>query len=284
LESDGEFIMAIKYLSGNRLWGTNAERLAMSSGVSKANIKVYYQFDNTTGGLVNQAIPSAGFPQGTDTTNAGTNAGGVSLDESGKISRAYGYDGSTTGYTSIGSDIFTGTGDFSFNAWVYHTAESGGETWLNGGTNQDLAGWGSNDKLFGGNTQNVDATTDSTINTWEMITYTRSSGTQNIYFNGTWEADSANTTNIISGTWWIGGSGTSWNDENWEGRIDEFFVASGRVLTAAEVTKLYNGGSGATLQNLPLVIPDLPNGTIFITSDTNVHYMWDGTDTWNEVA
>jgi len=31
LESDGEFIMAVKYLSGNRLWGTNAERLAMES-------------------------------------------------------------------------------------------------------------------------------------------------------------------------------------------------------------------------------------------------------------
>jgi len=30
--------------------------------------------------------------------------------------------------------------------------------------------------------------------------------------------------------------------------------------------------------------PDLPNGSIFITSDTNVHYMWNGTDTWNEVA
>jgi len=30
--------------------------------------------------------------------------------------------------------------------------------------------------------------------------------------------------------------------------------------------------------------PTLPNGSIFITSDTNVHYMWNGTDTWNEVA
>ena len=30
--------------------------------------------------------------------------------------------------------------------------------------------------------------------------------------------------------------------------------------------------------------PNLPNGSVFITSDTNVHYMWDGTDTWNEVA
>ena len=34
----------------------------------------------------------------------------------------------------------------------------------------------------------------------------------------------------------------------------------------------------------PLTYPSLPNGSVFITSDTNVHYMWNGTDTWNEVA
>ena len=32
------------------------------------------------------------------------------------------------------------------------------------------------------------------------------------------------------------------------------------------------------------IYPELVNGTIFVTSDTNVHYMWNGTDTWNEVA
>ena len=30
--------------------------------------------------------------------------------------------------------------------------------------------------------------------------------------------------------------------------------------------------------------PNLPNGATFLTSDTNKLYMWDGTDTWNEVA
>jgi hypothetical protein len=29
---------------------------------------------------------------------------------------------------------------------------------------------------------------------------------------------------------------------------------------------------------------NLPNGTIFEESDTGKHYMWDGTDTWNEVT
>jgi len=30
--------------------------------------------------------------------------------------------------------------------------------------------------------------------------------------------------------------------------------------------------------------PNIPNGTIFEESDTGTHYMWDGTDTWNEVT
>ena len=36
--------------------------------------------------------------------------------------------------------------------------------------------------------------------------------------------------------------------------------------------------------DLTLVQPSLPNGATFLTSDTNKLYMWDGTDTWNEVA
>ena len=42
------------------------------------------------------------------------------------------------------------------------------------------------------------------------------------------------------------------------------------------------GGGGTTT---PAVNPNLENGTIFITSDTNVHYMWNSSaNTWNEVA
>jgi len=275
--------MTIKYLAGDRLQGTAAERAAMSSGVDKANIKVYYHFDNTSGDLINQATSENGFTNGLGSSNDGTNAGGVTLDVGGKLSRAYDYDFGATGYTAIGSNIFTGTGDFSFNAWVYHTSESAGETWLVAGTNQDMAGWGSNDKLFGGNTHNVDATTNSTINTWEMTTYTRSSGTQKIYHNGTYEASSSNSTSINSGTWYIGGAGTNIG-ENWHGRIDEFFLCD-RVLSANEITSLYNSGSGATLANLPLVTIELPNGAIFEESDgTGKHYMWDGTSAWNEIT
>jgi len=33
------------------------------------------------------------------------------------------------------------------------------------------------------------------------------------------------------------------------------------------------------------VVPNIPNGSVFITSDTNVHYMWNSSaETWNEVA
>ena len=41
---------------------------------------------------------------------------------------------------------------------------------------------------------------------------------------------------------------------------------------------------GADDQPTTPFYPNLPNGTTFLTSDTNKLYMWDGTDTWNEVS
>ena len=50
-------------------------------------------------------------------------------------------------------------------------------------------------------------------------------------------------------------------------------------------------GSGSFAQNSTMTVfgsdvsyPNLSNGTIFEESDTGTHYMWDGTDTWNEVT
>ena len=37
-------------------------------------------------------------------------------------------------------------------------------------------------------------------------------------------------------------------------------------------------------EKFPESYPNLTNGTIFEESDTGKHYMFDGTDTWNEVT
>jgi len=212
------------------------------------NIKVYYKFDATSGTtLTNYATVANGFPDGTDTTNTGTNGAGVTVNQSGIIDKAFEYDRSATSYTSCGDDIFIGTGDFSYNVWLYHTLEDFGETYLVGGTNQDLGAWRkSTDKYVSGNTGFVATTSSAPLNSWSMITYTRESGTQSIYFNGVFEADNTNSTNIVSGSWWIGGVLPDIG-ENWSGRIDELIIASGRVFTADEITELYNSGSALSL-------------------------------------
>jgi len=55
---------------------------------------------------------------------------------------------------------------------------------------------------------------------------------------------------------------------------------SGSATYDIDNIKIWNGVTSVPT----LVLPDLPNGSVFITSDTNVHYMWNGSDTWNEVA
>jgi len=227
---------------------TNPYMVTTVASFNLDNIKVYYKFDAVSGTtLTNYATVANNFPDGTDTTNTGTNGANVTVNESGIIDKAFEYDTSATSYTSCGDDIFIGTGDFSFNIWLFHTNENPTEACLIGGLNQDLCGYASgSDKYSAGNTPRIETTSNAPLNDWSMITYTRSSGTQTIYFNGFYEADSVNSRNIIAGSWWIGGPLPSIG-ENWEGRIDEFCLASGRVFTADEVEQLWNSGNALSL-------------------------------------
>ena len=40
---------------------------------------------------------------------------------------------------------------------------------------------------------------------------------------------------------------------------------------------------GSVTEVLSYTYPNIPNGAIFEESDTGKHYMFDGTDTWNEM-
>ena len=275
--------MAIKYLDAKRIRGTAAERAALAGGVDKANIKAYYQFNEAVSAtLVNQATSLNGFADGTGSTNDGTSGSGVTR-VSGKVgSYAYNFNKTTSGIVNIGSSIFTGTGDYSISLWTNHTTEGNNQGLVVLGLNQVVIDYGSaSDVWRGGNNQGVAATTNGITGTWVHLAYTREGTTAKMYYNGSQEGTNTNSVNIISGTNHIGSIGSG--SESYAGLIDELIIAN-RAFTADEISAIYNSGTGGTLASMPLVKPELPNGTIFITSDTNVHYMWNGTDTWNEVA
>ena len=69
--------------------------------------------------------------------------------------------------------------------------------------------------------------------------------------------------------------------EEYAGRMQDTTIWN-RALSASEISALYASGDGYLLEN-GLIIPYFSNGTIFEESDTGKHYMFDGTDTWNEM-
>ena len=277
--------MAIKYLSGNRLWGTNAERLAMSSGVDKTGIEAYYQFEDATSGTLTNVATGSDYPDGTGTTNDSTSIGGGVTRVTGKVgSYAYEFDGSSTGIVAIGSGLISGTGAYTVAGWFWVDADAQG-TALYLGATQEMVNYSySTKKMSGGNTPALNCTTTMGLGAWHHFAVTRGEGgatVAKVYFDGEYEATGTNTTSINTTANFIGGISTV--AEEWDGKIDELIIA-GRAFTADEISAIWNGGTGGTLASMPSVKPELPNGSIFITSDTNVHYMWNGTDTWNEVA
>jgi len=77
-----------------------------------------------------------------------------------------------------------------------------------------------------------------------MLSYTRSGTTATLYFDGEEENSGTNSTNIVSGSWHIGG--VSGGSENWHGRIDELIIAE-RAFSDQEILNLWGDGDGLSL-------------------------------------
>ena len=219
-----------------------------NGGFDKTGIKVYYQFNEASGVLENKATTANGFSDGTGATNNSQTVGSsVVYGDSGIIGDSFGFNGTTNAYVDVGNDIISGTGVFSFNMWVYTTSKSGNQSALTGGNNQAVMTFqASTGKYILGNTPTLATTTNAPTNTWSMVSYSRSSGGDaKTYFNGSLENTGSNSTNIITGDWFIGGQVPSINEE-WKGRIDECLVAD-IELSADQITELYNSGAGLDL-------------------------------------
>jgi len=212
------------------------------------DLTAYWSLEETTG----SAVDSSGNGW------TGTLSGTISQGTGGKLGKAYNFEADSSGYLNFGNTLGSsfGTADLSVSCWVNIESQVGNRgivgTW-NGenawwiytasGTITAVVNWG------GSNVQTVSNSTISTA-AWHHIVYTADrDGYAKLYIDGALQADSddisagsgsnLHTTNELNvGVW-----GDRYTAVCFDGKIDEVGIWS-RVLTADEVSDLYNSGSG----------------------------------------
>ncbi len=217
------------------------------AGFDKSGILVYYQFCESSGDLINKATTANGFSDGLGNAQDSDSVGGsVVYGESGIIGDAYDFNGTSSTYVGLPGSIVSGTGAYSFNIWLYHDAEVGGNDTVLRCFNQGIAQYqGATDKYIAGNGPVLATTSTIGLNSWDMLTYTRdASNNATVYFNGESENTGSNSTDLATGIWQIGGRSTG--VEMWNGKVDELLVAN-IELSADQVTELYADGAGLSL-------------------------------------
>jgi len=218
--------MAVKYLSGNRLWGTNAERLAMSSGFDLINTGD----GGTTYNLTNYNS-ATGFTAGKTgfarCVDIGTGTNPTSNDPP----------------THYFSNTFTaqdwiGTGDYCVGCWFKLIDTDGDQYifWLGEASNGILAYHWSGNKFrmninAGGESQNTSSSDDSANDgAWHHFMIERNGSTTTMYIDNSSQATWSNSgdfdplDSLQFGNWW-------------EGNLDELFFMN-RVATSGEKTSM----------------------------------------------
>jgi len=297
--------LAIKYLAGNRLQGTAAERTALTTGTDTMGVN-----DATASNISDTTFVAAG------------DTGGVAMP-SGLGLKSYYFDGNDAFQCNDIKDFPASSGTVgTISVWYYNTGDQESKQILAFGdanANQYL----SFQTRESGDDKIVIHHRDTSGTNWEI----RNAGSLS---TSAWHhaVASQNGTTVVC--YVDGVELTSWNDQTdksaWiESGIDRFRVGcsnhnnagdasfiTGNVtevafwnvaLTEAQVQSLYgNGGStakkanteltglrayfdGSSLNNAAVIVyPNLPDGSIFEESDTGTHYMWDGVRAWNEMS
>ena len=208
------------------------------------NLIAYYTADNTPNdvlGTYNGTLVN-GTTYGTGIINQGFSLDGVNdyVDIS----------------PSLGASLTAPTSSFSYSAWIYKTKSGQGFIIQNGGSNFGCSMCvtsGGYLGLFYGGGSGVRGVSNSAgfinLNTWYhcVVTY---DGAGNIAF---YKNGSAVDTQTVS---WTDGAGTAdaWigsflGASNYFGGIIDEVGIWNRVLSASEVTELYNGGTGKQYPN-----------------------------------
>ena len=270
--------MAVKYLAGNRLYGTDAERLAMSSEWAKTGTKVVSNGSGTvtatidTSGTTNQYITFDLGATLADTwvlrykQNVTTNDIVMGSSQAGAI-----YVG-LTDTTSIGGEHM-GSGASTLYQRMRHIS---GNWYVDG---FDI-------RVRDGSTTTGSSTSGAVLSRGAQTFYVEivkngASSTVKYFSGSDYSTGQIGSTLTVNGT----GSGSSLQYLGINAYNDT--ISSGSLVVACSEFKIYDDqttASSVTYDDFSEIQPSLPNGATFLTSDTNKLYMFDGTDTWNEVA
>jgi hypothetical protein len=144
-------------------------------------------------------------------------------------------------YLSVagGSGTAMGTGDFTWECWVYPTSSSDYQAFIDTRTNP-LAGGDNTGFYFGTNfntlapiyyTTNLqlESTESITLNAWNHVALTRNSGTVTLWVNGASGGTQSNATDLTEQRVFIGGDGLG-GALNLTGNISNLRIVKGQAL------------------------------------------------------
>jgi hypothetical protein len=287
--------MAIKYLAGDRLIGTAAERAAMTTGgptvqddMTDSSLWTFETgYDPVHGSITGTPpalhLPGPGASYSQPTKKASRLITLTDNYDEMVIDIDYKQTNGTTDMVFAGVSSFMSQGNSSTNAFYAPSITSGNHTFVIGSSNLDPYHlW--RGKASGSSTDQV-----------QSMGTSPTAATAIFYFRVTFDIPDITVKRYTSDANRTANSGT--------------IVTATMTLTSARATifsanpkwshfytGLYASGSANTYlygfkiwENTTVPIaysyPNLPNGAIFEESDgTGKHYMWDGTSAWNEIT
>ena len=221
--------------------------------ILKDNCIAYYNFDSTTGGLVNQATTTNGFTDGLGSAVDGT-VSGATLDTTNEKlgTGCYDFDG-TDDYVNLGTNsglnILNGG---TVAMWINYDSMTD-KRWAGKGSNGaweilSEGGSGTGKIKFrvkdSGSPENAISTTVLSSSTWYHVAgvYDKSAGKIKIYINGALEATTSSIGQIatVSTATYFG---RHEGNNNVDGRIDDAGIWN-IALSDAQISALYNSGTG----------------------------------------
>jgi len=279
--------MAIKYLAGDRIIGTAAERAAMTSIADIPAALCYNVTLDTSNALLGSGCWSFdGSSSYVDLTqNVMRNAFWASGSN---FTIAYWFRTNTGNYGTLTLQCMTSTETaydvfLSYPSYAASLGINLGATYHNDAWHHVVIRYDGTDLIMSLDGSATDATAGANLTPSEWNTTTSA-----MVLGGKFDSP-----NCSSGV--VGGIRTAYV---LEGELDDMGIWT-RALTNTEVDSLYNSGNGALCSTVSSglrvyynfeqavadglinqagtnVIPSLPNGALFEETDTGLHYMWNG--------